>query len=212
MPAPAPLAALEAKNAAKTYGGITYLRLDTTLPAPAPPLAQIDFRNFTYYLYSTQATADPARAGIPPHDDPGVVAPFAAPVAGGMYNRRNDAVDPFEFDVIKVEMADLPRAPEKQAAIVFGIFYAGAQVPVCTGVVQVLAHNQGKIELMDQFSFDCRGGMAANYLAAKHRLHIESSVYAGGDPRCCPSLADKVDFKLDGEKAKASVLELPSTE
>lgn len=202
-----------ANQGPKTYGTISYLHLGKLLPAsaPAPPLPQIDFRNFTFYLYPTQTDPDLSRAGIPPISAD-AVAPLVAPVANGIYKRHNDTADPFEFDVIKVEQASLPHAPGKQAAIVFGIFYAGSGTPVCTGVVQVLARREGRIEIEDQITFDCRGGMNAQYIPAKRRLHIVSAVFAAGDPRCCPSMSDTVNFKLEGDRAKASVVALSSSE
>lgn len=188
----------------KTYGGITLLPLGVYLPAPAPapPLAQIDFRNFTYQLFATQATPDASRAGIPEQ--------LEAPVVDGVYNHRNAAADPFEFDVLQVVQADLPHAPDHQAAIVIGTFYAGHGTPVCTGVAQLLERRDQRVEVMDQITFDCRGGLNAHYLEKKRRLRIVSAVFVAGDPHCCPSQSDTVDFKLGGDQIKASVQALAS--
>lgn len=196
---------------ARDFGGIHFAAPNAVILAAAPPWSRVDFRNFTYQLFPTEAALDLSKAGVPPLG-PTPESPLAVPVRDGVYVAAAEGQPRVEFQILKTTLATLPRAPEKRAAIVFAILYVGALRPVCTGVVQVLEPDHGAIKLADQFTFDCRGGLSATYEASKRRLHIASARFAAGDPPCCPTLTDSADFKLEGDRVKAGNVDIPGTE
>lgn len=185
-------------------GNITYWRLAQLMPAPDPPpaLSQINFKNFTYRLFPTEAAPDPGQAGIP--DFAGQGQPIPVPVSDGHFEDRNNPSAPLEFDIVRHYIATLPHAPRHHLAIVFGIAYTGQDQPMCTGVIQTFAIYRHRLWLMGQITYDCRGGMNAQYIARKHQIRIASAVFAPGDRPCCPSLQDSANFKIDGRRFKPS--------
>lgn len=188
----------------RQIGNITYWAEAKSMPAPnpAPPVTQIDFRNFTYRLFPTEAAPDPEQAGIPAFDGEG--QPLAVPVSDGHFDDRNNPQAPLELDIIRRDVAVLPHAPHHHMVVIFGILYTGQDTPMCTGVVQMFATAKKRLWLMAQFTYDCRGGMNAQYVAKKHQIQIRSAVFAPGDRPCCPSLQDAVNFKVDGRHVKPS--------
>lgn len=188
----------------RQIGNITYWAIGEFMPAPnpAPPVTRIDFRNFTYRLFPTEAAPDPEQAGIPAFN--GAAQPLTAPVSDGHFDDRNNAQAPMELDIIRREVAVLPHAPHRHMVVIFAILYTGQNTPMCTGVVQTFATAKHRLRLMEQFTYDCRGGMNAEYVAKKHQIRIRSAVFAPGDRPCCPSLQDAVNFKVDGRQVKPS--------
>lgn len=197
-----------AKPQLRRIGNIAYEAIVRRMPAPnpAPPVAKINFRHFTYQLFPTQDTPDPSHAGVPPAAKAG--QPLTLAVRHGRFDDPENARAPLEFDIIRVNLAVLPHAPDHHQVVVFGILYAGHDHPVCTGVVQTFETYHRRLWLMDQFTYSCQGGMNARYLPNKRQLRIRSSVAAPGDPPCCPSLQDAVNFKMDGRSVKASGVNL----
>ncbi|MGH9466926.1 MAG: hypothetical protein ACRD1Y_06185 [Terriglobales bacterium] len=183
----------------KTYGKITSFLLN--VPLTAPPLSglqQFPLKNFTYVLYPTATSG--AEGMIPGNTVTG--APLQIPVRRGIDDHHTDLTDPFEFQVIKEDLAQFPKAPDKLGLLVYSVLYTGAHLVNCTGVVQLLEMNKGKLLLADQFSYDCRGGAGAEWNAHKRQLTIRSARYSFGDPPCCPSRYDSVVFKLDGKSIR----------
>ncbi|MGH9536249.1 MAG: hypothetical protein ACRD2E_15480 [Terriglobales bacterium] len=200
----ASLAAWGARPRLRRFGNITFLPLAQELaaPNPAPAVAQINFRDFTFRLYPTQDAPDPGHSGIAPFAAAG--QPLVLQVRGGHFDDRENAAAPLEFDIIRTSIATLPHVLNPQLAVVFGILYTGEDRPTCTGVVQTFATYQHRVWLMAQFTYNCQGGMNARYVARKHQLRIRSAVFAAGDRRCCPTLQDAVNFKMDGPRVKPS--------
>lgn len=201
-------AARAAKPQLRRIGNIAYEAVVRQMPAPnpAPPVAKINFRDFTYQLFPTQDTPDPSHAGVPPAATAG--QPLTLPVRHGRFDDPENTSAPVEFDIIRVNLAVLPHAPDHHQMVVFGILYAGQDHPVCTGVVQTFETYHHRLWLMDQFTYSCQGGMNARYLPHQRQLRIRSSVAAPGDPPCCPSLQDAVNFKMDGRRVAASGINL----
>jgi hypothetical protein len=197
-----------AKPQLRRIGNIAYEAVVRQMPAPnpAPPVAKINFRDFTYQLFPTQDTPDPSHAGVPPAATAG--QPLTLPVRHGRFDDPENTSAPVEFDIIRVNLAVLPHAPDHHQMVVFGILYAGQDHPVCTGVVQTFETYHHRLWLMDQFTYSCQGGMNARYLPHQRQLRIRSSVAAPGDPPCCPSLQDAVNFKMDGRRVAASGINL----
>lgn|GEM_PF-2282675 len=183
----------------KTYGRITAFHLNVPLDAPGvSSLKDFPLQDFTYVLYPTAGSG--AEGMIPGNTETG--APLSIPVVRGMYDRRSDASDPLEFEAIKADPAKLPKAPGGEALLVYSVLYSGRDLANCTGIVQVLERDQGKLMLADQFSYDCRGGAGAEWNVQKRQLTIRSARYSLGDKPCCPSQYDSVVFKLDGKSVK----------
>jgi hypothetical protein len=183
----------------RTFGQITAFHLDA--PLTSPPLASLaDFpvKNFTYALY---ATAESGAGGMVPGNTQSGT-PLMIPVARGLYDHETNTADPMEFQIIKADPAALPKAPGKSALLVYGVLYTGDQLANCTGVVQVIELNHGKLILADQFSYDCAGGAGAEWNQSKHVLTLRAAKYVPGDKPCCPTSYDFVDFKLDGDSIK----------
>lgn len=183
----------------KSYGRITEFHLDVPLSA-APPadLAQFPLKQFTYALYPTASSGEDGM--VPGNTQTGT--PLLIPVSGGMYDHHLDTNNPMEFEIIKADPADLPKAPGHQALLVYSVLYTGDNLANCTGIVQILENKGGKLVLTDQISYDCRGGAGAEWDAKKRQLTVRSAVYSLGDKPCCPSTYDHVVFKLDGEQVK----------
>lgn len=180
----------------KTYGRITSFQLD--VPLSTPPLAKLgDFplQQFSYVLYPTAASG--ADGMIP--GDTASGAPLVIPVSRGIYDHHTDTDNPLEFEVIKGDTVELPKAPGKQGLLVYSVLYSGDQLANCTGVVQLMELKQGRLVLAEQFSYDCRGGAGAEWNAKKRQLTVRSARYSLGDKPCCPSRFDSVVFKLDGK-------------
>ena len=183
----------------KTYGKITEFHLNVPLSAPPlASLAQFPLKKFTYALYPTAASG--AGGMVPGNTETG--APLLITVAGGIYDRQSDPTNPMEFEVIKADTAQLPKAPGGQALLVYSVLYTGEHLANCTGLVQVLELKGGKLMLSDQISYDCQGGAGAEWNADKRQLAVRAARYSLGDRPCCPSVYDHVVFKLDGEKVK----------
>ncbi|MGH9394234.1 MAG: hypothetical protein ACRD1E_08700 [Terriglobales bacterium] len=183
----------------KSYGKITAFHLDVPLAAPAlQSLSQFPLKDFAYVLYPTAGSG--AEGMVPGNTETG--APLSIPVVRGMYDHRNDASDPIEFEAIKADDAKLPKAPGGNALLVYSVLYSGQDLANCTGIVQVLELDQRQLMLTDQFSYDCRGGAGAEWNPAKRQLTIRSARYSLGDKPCCPSQYDSVVFKLDGKSVK----------
>lgn len=196
------LAAAAADNGAiKTYGGVVdyHLGIPVDTSKPVSSLDAIDFRDFTFSLFPT---GDVARGGTVQSPD-GSDRPIVVPVAGGRYDRRSDD-KPIGFDVVQSQVVPLGHDPGAQAAIVFGVLYTDSQGKSCTGVVQIFEARKSKLILVDQISYDCRGGTNTHYDAKKRQLTVESARYSAGDQPCCPSLTDHVEFKLEGDRVRAS--------
>jgi hypothetical protein len=186
-------------NDFRSFGKITLFHLDQPLSAAAPAsLDALPVKSFTYSLYPT---AGSGQDGMIPGDTQ-TGAPLMIPVAGGMYDHRNDPNNQLEFEISRGDVVTLPKAPGGKALLVYGALYSGANLESCTGVVQVLELKAGKLLLTDQISYDCRGGAAPEWNGDKRQLTVRSARYSLGDKPCCPSQYDSVVFKLDGEKVK----------
>lgn len=183
----------------KSYGRITDFHLDVPLNTPAPAdLGQFSMKDFTYMLYPTASSGEDGM--IPGNPESG--EPLVIPVSGGIYDHHLDTSRPLEFEVIKADPVALPKAPGKQALLVYSVLYSGSNLANCTGIVQVLENAGGKLLLTDQISYDCRGGAGAEWNQKKRQLTVRSAVYSLGDKPCCPSTYDHVTFKLDGKDVK----------
>ncbi len=183
----------------KTYGKITSFLLNVPLSSPPlSSLAQFPLNHFTYVLYPTASSG--AEGMVPGNTTTG--EPLLIPVQRGIYDHHADTGNPLEFQVIKDQAAVLPQAPGKQGLLVYTVLYTGDRLANCTGVVQLLEIERGKLILADQFSYDCRGGAGAEWDAHKRQLTIRSARYSLGDQSCCPSRYDSVVFKLDGRSIK----------
>jgi len=183
----------------RSFGKITLFHLDQPLAAPAPAsLEAFPVKSFTYSLYPT---AGSGQDGMIPGDTQ-TGAPLMIPVAGGMYDHRNDPNNPLEFEISRGDVVALPKAPGGEAELVYGALYSGPNLENCTGVVQVIELQAGKLLLTDQISYDCRGGAAPEWNGDKRQLTVRSARYSLGDKPCCPSQYDSVVFKLEGDKIK----------
>ena len=183
----------------RTFGQITAFHLNA--PLTSPPLARLaDFpaKNFTYALY---ATAESGASGMVPGNTQ-TGAPLMIPVVRGIYDHEANTANPMEFQIIKTDPAALPKAPGKSALLVYGVLYTGDHLADCTGVVQVIELNKGKLILADQFSYDCAGGAGAEWNQSKRQLTLRAAKYVPGDKPCCPTTYDFVNFKLDGDSIK----------
>lgn len=182
-----------------SYGKITSFLLNVPLASPAlASLEQFPLKDFTYALYPTASSG--AEGMIPGNTATG--EPLMITVARGIYDHHTDTENPIEYQIIKDDLTPLPKAPGKQGLLVYSVLYTGAKLANCTGVVQVLELEQGKLVLADQFSYDCRGGAGAEWDAHKRQLTVRSARYSFGDQPCCPSRYDSVVFKLDGKSIK----------
>lgn len=190
----------------QSWGSITRFHLDVPLrtPQPVTNLSTVDFQNFSLALYPTDSSGS---NGMVP-GDPSKGLPLLVPMQQGRYVGTNATTGAIEFDLIKSELIRLPKAPGQTLAMVSGVLYSGSNKQNCTGVVQLFESSHNQLVITDQISYDCRGGGSAVYDAHKRRLKIQSARYAAGDKPCCPSLFDKVDFKMDGESMKATNIHL----
>ncbi|HXE30296.1 MAG TPA: hypothetical protein VN515_00690 [Terriglobales bacterium] len=192
---------LQRKNSDfRTYGKITAFHLNAPL-ATSPPLTDFShfpLKNFSYPLYPTASSGEAGM--VPGNTETG--DPLVIPVEGGLYDHKEDATNPMEFEPIKADPVQLPKAPGGSALLVYSVLYTGDQLANCTGIVQVMELQKGQLILTDQISYDCRGGADAEWNQDKHQLTVRSAVYSLGDKPCCPSTYDHVVFKLDGEKIK----------
>ena len=182
-----------------TYGGVAHLRLNLPLPlaSPVKTLDDINVKQFTFEIFPTGGGAEGGTVENPADG----LAPFDLTVSNGTYDHR--AGDPpLELDVLSSETVAVPKAPGGQVRFVYTVLYHGREAAACTGIVQAWVMEQGKVVLTDQFSYDCRGGAGAKWVAKKHRLHVESGHFAAGDQPCCPSLVDAVDFRFEGDHIK----------
>lgn len=183
----------------RTYGKITEFHLDVPLNAPAlTRLDQFPLQQFTYPLYPTAGSGEDGM--IPGNTQTG--APLMIPVVRGIYDHHDDPTNPIEFEVIKADPANLPKAPGGKALLVYSVLYTGDHIANCTGIVQVMELKGGQLVLTDQISYDCRGGAGAEWNPDKRQLTVRSARYSLGDKPCCPSVYDHVVFKLDGAKVK----------
>ncbi len=183
----------------KSYGRITSFLLNAPLHSPPlASLAQFPLKSFTYALYPTDALGID---GMVP-GDAATGEPTMIPVERGLYDHSQDEKNPFEFQVIKATPAELPKAPGRQALLVYSVLYTGQSLANCTGIVQVMELDHGQLMLAQQFSYDCRGGAGADWNAKKRQLTLRAARYAPGDRKCCPSEYDMVQFKLDGKDIK----------
>lgn len=173
-------------------------------PQPVTSLDAVDFHNFSLALYPTDTSGSD---GMVP-GDPSRGLPLLVTLAQGRYAGTDATAGPIEFDLIKSEVIRLPKAPGQMLDLVSGVLYSGSNKQNCTGVMQVFEKKGSQLVVTDQISYDCRGGGSAIYDADKRRLQIQSAHYAAGDKPCCPSLFDKVDFKMDGESMKATNIQL----
>lgn len=183
----------------KSYGRITAFHLEVPLNVRAPAdLAQLSLQQFTFTLYPTASSGEDGM--IPGNTETG--EPLVIPVRGGIYDHHLDTAKPLEFELIKTDPVSLPKAPGKTALLVYSVLYSGNDLANCTGIVQVLESDGGKLVLTDQISYDCRGGAGAEWNEKKRQLTVRSAVYSLGDKPCCPSTYDHVTFKLDGKDIK----------
>lgn len=183
----------------RTYGRITAFELD--VPLASPPLATLaDFpvKNFTYALYPT---AESGAGGMVPGNTVSG-APLMITVVRGVYDNEHDPDRPMEFQIIKTDTVKLPKAPGKSALLVYSVLYTGEQLANCTGIVQTIELDKGKLTLADQFSYDCAGGAGAAWNQDKRELTLRAANYTPGDKPCCPTRYDFVTFKLDGDSVK----------
>ncbi|MGH9476099.1 MAG: hypothetical protein ACRD1C_07175 [Terriglobales bacterium] len=188
-----------ANSGFNSYGKITSFLLNVPLASPPlTSLGQFPLKSFTYALYPTASSG--AEGMIPGNTTTG--EPQMITVERGIYDHHTDTNNPIEFQIIKDDVTELPKAPDKQGLLVYSVLYTGAKLANCTGVVQVLELEQGKLMLADQFSYDCRGGASAEWNAHKRQLTVRSARYSFGDQPCCPSRYDSVVFKLDGQRIK----------
>ncbi len=187
----------------RSWGGISRVVVGRFLARPvnAPDLFHVDFKNFLYRIYPTP----PADTGM--SHKPLIATPLALPVVNGNYSQRVDGT-PIEFQIYHLQGVLAPRAPGGKAVLTFGILFSGRRSRTCAGVVQEYAWQQGKLALLNQITYNCRGGGSAEFLATRQRLRINSAHYAMGDRLCCPSLNDRVDFVLDGLDAHATHIRL----
>lgn len=190
----------------QSWGSITRFHLDVPLrtPQPVTSLNSVDFHNFSLALYPTDTSGSD---GMVP-GDPSKGLPLLVHLSDGRYTGKDDAAGPIEFDLIKSEVVQLPKAPGQTLGLVYGVLYSGSSKQNCTGVVQIFARQNNQLIVTDQISYDCRGGGSAVYDPHKRRLKIQSARYAAGDKPCCPSLFDKADFKMDGESLKVTNVHL----
>lgn len=190
----------------QSWGSITKFHLDVPLrtPQPVASLSAIDFHNFSLALYPTDTSGS---NGMVP-GDPSKGAPVLVNLRQGLFAGRDAAAGPIEFDLIRSQVIRLPKAPGQTLGLVYGVLYSGSNKQNCTGVVQIFELKGGALLLTDQISYDCRGGGNAVYDPAKRRLKIQSARFAAGDQPCCPSLFDKMEFKMDGESMKATNIHL----
>ena len=163
-------------------------------------MAQFPLKGFDYALYPTASSGEAGM--VPGNTETG--DPVMITVRDGIFDHHLDAANSIEFEVIKSDPADLPKAPGGHALLVYSVLYTGDQLANCTGIVQVLELTQGKLTLADQFSYDCRGGAGADWNPKKRQLTVRSARYSLGDKPCCPSRYDSVTFKIDGKEIKTS--------
>lgn len=190
----------------RIYGKMTVFHLNEPLDAPAPvSLTKFPLNNFTYTLYPTAPSG--ADGMVPGNTITGV--PTQIEVARGIYDDHvTNRVNPMEFQVIKDELVHLPKAPGGRALLVYTVLYTGRRLQNCTGIVQMLERKQGKLNLADQFSYDCTGGAGANWNPKKRQLELRSADFVPGDKPCCPTLYDHVIFQLDGDSVQTKSVEL----
>jgi len=190
----------------QSWGSITKFHLDVPLKTAqaVTSLGSLDFHNFSLALYPTDSSG--TNGTVP--GDPSKGLPVLVNLNHGLYAGRDAAAGPIEFDLIKSDLVRLPKAPGQALELVNGVLYSGSNKENCTGIVQIFELKGGQLLLTDQISYDCRGGGSAVYNPQKRRLAIQSARYAAGDPKCCPSLFDKVEFKMDGESMKPTNVQL----
>ena len=188
------------------WGSITKFHLDVPLKTAqtVTSLASLDFHNFSLALYPTDSSG--ANGSVP--GDPAKGLPLEVPLREGRFSGKVPPAGPIEFDLIKSEVIHLPKAPGQSLALIYGVLYSGYEKVNCTGMVQIMELRGGQLVLTDQISYDCRGGGNAVFDPKKRRLKIQSARFAAGDPKCCPSLFDKVQFKMDGEQMKPTDVHL----
>jgi hypothetical protein len=190
----------------QNWGSITLFHLDVPMrtPQPVSSLEAVDFHNVSLALYPTDTSGSD---GMIP-GDPSKGLPLIVPLHQGVYAGTDATAGPIEFDLINSQVIRLPKAPGQKLGLVTGVLYSGSSKQNCTGVVQIFERKNNQLVVTDQISYDCRGGGSAIYDAHKRRLKIQSARYAAGDRPCCPSLFDKVDFKMNGESMKATNIHL----
>ncbi len=187
----------------RSWGGISRVVVNRALnrQVKVAQLAQVNFKDFLYRVYPTPASDIGISHG------PLIAGPLSLPVTGGHYSLRQGDQS-LNFQIYRTRLVPLPRAPGGMAALAFGILYQGEGSESCAGIVQEYDFARGKLILVEQFSYNCRGGGSAEYLPRQRRLHISSSHYALGDRLCCPSLSDQMDFELDGDRSRAKNVDL----
>ena len=190
----------------RTFGRITSFELNAPLHTPKPLTSLADFpaKNFTYALYPT---AGSGAGGMVPGDTV-TGAPLLITVARGLWDHHLDADRPMEFQVIKTELAQLPKAPGKQGLLVYSVLYTGADLANCTGVVDLLELHGSRLLLASQFSYDCQGGAGATWDQDKRQHTLQAARYTPGDKPCCPTVYDHVVFKLDGKHINTGEIRL----
>lgn len=187
----------------RDFGSVALFHIAAPLPDPLPAggLAQVDFANFTYVLYPTADSW--LGGGIGGQAAKGT--PIRLTLQDGSVSRQGDQPG---AQLIKSEMIPLPKAPGREGRLIFAVLYPAHHRNACTGLVDLIQVVNGHLVATDQITYDCRGGAPIRYNKKKHRLEVASSRYSAGDDLCCPSLADKVDFKFDGRRVKAQNIRL----
>jgi hypothetical protein len=192
----------------RSWGGIIELHLDAAVPAPAKiqSVRDVQFSQYTFTLFPNGGAGGSGTIAAPDGSDRPI---RVHPSAEGA--RAGDSLP--SFQLVRVTFQQFPYIPGKWLAIVNGVLYAGNQSSDCTGVVQIFKMEGGQLIVTDQITYDCRGGTSTHYDIRKRRLEVNSSRFAAGDDKCCPSFSDHVAFKVDAVlKSKHDFVRLKPTD